>query len=320
MTQSRRLYAVLGKSLFSLLMILTLISLFYFLCVSFGTMNLFCSMLGTTAFSLSGRAISLFLLKLGCSPGLSLAIGFAVRAILTAEIAPQMMMVGPAGTESGASGASSSGSWQKYLNLPSDSEGSATHESSTSSSWSGSWIQRWLYPEVSSSAPNEGAQEASTATSSQPAENQPGGLPAANPEAAPPQLIQPHPPGQQTPIQEHPGDHLSPEDRAHIVDKINTRLLFAAGKKKGWQPPIEKIDTLIKLKSQVIDRMGELDPHPFWVEEQSRKRLLSNSILTKNGWEYSPDTLTKKLYQLTQRGKNCSFSNELFKLREDGGP
>lgn len=54
-------------------------------------MDLFCSMLGTTAFSLSGRAISLFLLKLGCSAGLSLAIGFAVKALLTSGIELNMM-------------------------------------------------------------------------------------------------------------------------------------------------------------------------------------------------------------------------------------
>ena len=298
----------------------TIVFFFYLLCLFLGSLDFFQPLLSKVGSSVGGRALSLALSKLGCSGGLSLAIGFAVRAILTAEIAPQMMMGDPAGTESGASGASSSDSWQKYLNLPSDSEESATHELSTSSSWSGSWIQRWLSPEVSSSAPNERAQEASTAISSQPAENQPGGLPAANPEAAPPQLIQPNPPGQQTPIQEHLGDHLSPEDRAHIVHRINMRLLLAAEKKTGWQPPMEKIDTLIKLKSQVIDRMGELDPHPFWVEEQSRKNLLADSIRTKSDWEYNPVTLDKKLRQLTQHGKNCSFYNELFKLREDGEP
>jgi hypothetical protein len=71
---------------------------------------------------------------------------------------------------------------------------------------------------------------------------------------------------------------LPPEVRNEVFDKINTRLLFAAGKKTGWQPPIGKIETLITLKGQVISRMAELDPHPFWVEEQSRNRLIAESI------------------------------------------
>nr|YP_010833570.1 hypothetical protein QLP06_mgp043 [Jatropha curcas]WFG81196.1 hypothetical protein [Jatropha curcas] len=41
-------------------------------------------------------------------------------------------------------------------------------EPSTSSTWSGSWIQRWLYPEVSSSAPNEGGQPQGEEATSQP--------------------------------------------------------------------------------------------------------------------------------------------------------
>ena len=48
---------------------------------------------GGNAFSLSGRAISLFLLKLGCSAGLSLAIGFAVKALLTSGVKPNMPML-----------------------------------------------------------------------------------------------------------------------------------------------------------------------------------------------------------------------------------
>ena len=50
------------------------------------------------------------------------------------------------------------------------------------------------------------------------------------------------PPGQ---VQEGAGPSeapfLPPEIRDEVFDKINTRLLFAAGKKTGWQPPIGKI-------------------------------------------------------------------------------
>jgi len=53
--------------------------------------------------------------------------------------------------------------------------------------------------------------------------------------------------------------------------------------------------------------MAELDPHPFWLEEQSRNHLLGDSILTKKNFEYSPETLSKRLSQLNEHGKNSSF-------------
>lgn len=108
-----------------------------------------------------------------------------------------------------------------------------------------------------------------------------------------------------------------PQD--NFFSKINNRLLFAAGKKVGWETPAEKIGELIALKSQIIDRMGELDPHPFWQGEENRTRLIGDSILTKNGWEYKNDTLTQKLRQLNEKGKKSTFFKELCRLREDGG-
>lgn len=89
---------------------------------------------------------------------------------------------------------------------------------------------------------------------------QPGGEPAPQPEAAQPGQVPEGPLGE-------------------VFEKINTRLIFAASKKRGWQPPIDEILTLINLKSQVISRMAELDPDPFWVE--NRTSLLEDSILTK---------------------------------------
>ncbi|CAI8600304.1 unnamed protein product [Vicia faba] len=79
---------------------------------------------------------------------------------------------------------------------------------------------------------------------------QPGGEPAPKPEAAQPGQVPEGPLGE-------------------VFEKINTRLLFAASKKRGWQPPIDEIITLINLKSKVISRMAELDPDPFWVENRT---------------------------------------------------
>ncbi|KAK7325768.1 hypothetical protein VNO80_33808 [Phaseolus coccineus] len=70
---------------------------------------------------------------LGSTTGLSLAIGFVVRmAFLTIEGTPSVgnNMMPPAGGEGGSG--------------------------EQESSWSGSWIERWLYPEGTSSDPNQG--------------------------------------------------------------------------------------------------------------------------------------------------------------------
>ena len=112
---------------------------------------------------------------------------------------------GDAGPSSIKNSESDSGSWRKYLTLSSEIEVNQTPgrqapplpiESGTvppanavafseagpsqvappapsstpsnSSTWSGPWIERWLYPEVSSSAPNEGGQPQGEEAASQP--------------------------------------------------------------------------------------------------------------------------------------------------------
>lgn len=65
-------------------------------------------------------------------------------------------------------------------------------------------------------------------------------------------------------------------------EAINARLLLTAEMKTGWQPPVQKIESLISLKERVISRMAELDSHPFWVEK--RNQLIADTILTKNNW------------------------------------
>lgn len=99
-------------------------------------------------------------------------------------------------------------------------------------------------------------------------------------------------------------------------EAINQRLLLAAERKTGWQPPVQQIMTLIALKEGVLTRMAELDPHPFWMEEQSRNRLLREGILTKLKWEYSPETLSRKLAELNKTGQRSSFFQELRRVRQ----
>lgn len=104
-----------------------------------------------------------------------------------------------------------------------------------------------------------------------------------------------------------------------MIEVINARLLLAAGKKGGWHIPLEKIHELIILKQQVIDRMAELDPHPFWMGEERRNYLISNSILTPGGWEFNVTTLRNGLSKLNAGGKNSSFYKNLLTLRQGPG-
>jgi hypothetical protein len=75
----------------------------YFLFNQLGMMDWFETLLSKVGFSVVGRTISSLLLKMGCSAGLSLAIGLAVRALLTAEEVPtSIKWMQPAGGDSGA--------------------------------------------------------------------------------------------------------------------------------------------------------------------------------------------------------------------------
>lgn len=71
-------------------------------------------------FSIGGRALSLFLIKMGCSIGLTWAIGFAVKAFLATEGTPYVWhnMMAPAGGEGGSGAGSSQRPVHLDLNLP----------------------------------------------------------------------------------------------------------------------------------------------------------------------------------------------------------
>lgn len=119
---------------------------------------------------------------------------------------------------------------------------------------------------------------------------QPGGEPAPQPEAAQPGQVPEGPLGE-------------------VFEKINTRLLFAASKKRGWQPPIDDILTLINLKSQVILYLG----WPSWTQTLSGLKtepaFWSGRLhFNKKKWEYRPETLTNRLAQLDREGTKSPFS------------
>lgn len=181
------LFLFVRRLTFSSLIPFSLAVMSYFICTILGWVE-------PTAFwklglALGGRALSLTLWKFGLTGGLALAIGLGVRVLITvaaSEIGVDPRMMAP-GSDSG--GNNDSGSWKKYLNLSSDSEGQGQEhgeaesasrkrssdpredvgpssgrrrvdapEPSTSSEWSGSWIEKWFNRGGTSSAPVDGQQ------------------------------------------------------------------------------------------------------------------------------------------------------------------
>lgn len=73
-----------------------------------GSIDIFQAVFWKIGLSLGDKALSFALCKLGCSGGLTFAIVFAVRAMITGEAESIKMMMSPTGADSGASGASGS--------------------------------------------------------------------------------------------------------------------------------------------------------------------------------------------------------------------
>ena len=103
-------------------------------------------------------------------------------------------------------------------------------------------------------------------------------------------------------------DDLSPIER-----RVKERLAFY---EPGKDIPLDDVEALVRLKRDVVGRMAQRDPHPFWVEQ--RDRILSEAILTPKGTEYKISTLTKKLEELEgDNGSNSHFFRKLKKMRQD---
>ena len=98
----------LRQFLYPFLIIITIVGFFYYLCLGLDSIDVFQTYFWKTGFSLGGRALYGFLIKMGCSGGLVLALGFAVKALLATEAAPYPAnMVLPQGGDGASSSESS---------------------------------------------------------------------------------------------------------------------------------------------------------------------------------------------------------------------
>nr|UDH54968.1 cytochrome c oxidase subunit 2 [Stylosanthes guianensis] len=73
----------------------------------------------------------------------------------------------------------------------------------------------------------------------------------------------------------------------------------------------DTVDAIIYLKRDILARMAELNPNPFWAEQKNE--LIANGILNK-GAEYTIETLQKKLEKLKQDGIYSDVFKDLSKL------
>jgi len=102
-------------------------------------------------------------------------------------------------------------------------------------------------------------------------------------------------------------DGLSPVER-----RIRTRFSIY---EPGRYVPIEDLRAIVHLKGEIIARMSQLDPDPFWMEH--RDRIISESILTPKGPEYKLAALQGKLVELQSAdAPNSDFFKRLKGIRD----
>ncbi|XP_022862591.1 uncharacterized protein LOC111382786 [Olea europaea var. sylvestris] len=87
-----------------LLIIITFFSVFYWICMRLGSLDLFQALLSRVVVLMGTRALSFLLIKLSCSVGLALTIGLVFKAFLTAEATPFITYMAPSGSTPVTSG------------------------------------------------------------------------------------------------------------------------------------------------------------------------------------------------------------------------
>lgn len=96
-----------------------------------------------------------------------------------------------------------------------------------------------------------------------------------------------------------------------LVDQIKKRFYIYSPDKDVYT---EDVETLISLKREIIARMAELDPHPFWLEQENR--IIGESILNPKGPEYLLTTLEKKKDQLFRENPTATpFYFEMIRIK-----
>ncbi|XLR34107.1 hypothetical protein HN51_043393 [Arachis hypogaea] len=213
---------------------------------------------------------------MGCSGGLALAIAVLLKAIFTAEEMPLSLWMFPSGADAGS---------EASVNQPPDRNGAGPSNAAPADSPQGSFpsVPPCLQPLPSNpSVPSVPS------------------LPSVEEN----NLV-----GREQPVQQLAEARFDWEKYQH--DKIAERLSVLTPNRAR---DTDTVDAIILLKRDILDRMAQLDPNPFWAEQ--RNELVANGILNK-GAEYTIETLQKKLEKLEKDGINSAVFKDLEKLHPD---
>lgn len=310
----------------------------YFMCLLLGWVEPFQTAFWKLGFALGGRALSLALLKLGLTGGLAVTIGLLARVLITAassEMDGLRMM--PTGSDAGGQPAANPAA-EEPSNVPS---GASTLDWSDLRQFKNSEADPNINASGANHSPSHPASEGThcpplSSRASTPSSSFFRGLSDAAP--APElgeEVLQVSPthsisqtdlwnelsPSAPTPAQDNQpplggeqARHPTAPQEVPLRDlqhqAIQNRLASLTPQREMDD---DKIDALICLKEEIIDRMAQLDPNPFWAEQ--RNELISNGILIK-GKEYAMGTLEKNVDKLKTEGQDSFFFKKLLKTRE----
>lgn len=79
---------------------------------------------------------------------------------------------------------------------------------------------------------------------------------------------------------------------------------------------LDYIQAMLHLKEEIVMRIAQLDPHPFWTEHKAR--IIDNYIITPKGEEYSLSTMEKIGRGLeAENAPNHYFLKRMIGVRKD---
>lgn len=101
-----------------------------------------------------------------------------------------------------------------------------------------------------------------------------------------------------------------------VKETIKNRLTIH---RLGRNHPVvsdNEINTIFDLKDQIVRKMEQLNPNPFWANH--RMLIIQKYLLPPRGGEYTIRTLEKKLQQLFPANPEGSFIyKELLRAKAD---
>ena len=269
----RRMSNFLVRISIVFLLVSVVLMMYYLICLILGSMDLFQAVFLKLGLALGARALSFALLKLGLAGGLALAIGCALRALFCAEEMPLWML--PSGADAGS---------EASVNQEPEGDEAGPSNVAPAESPLGS------FPSVPSSL---------TPIPSSPSVPSLPSLPHLEDNS----LV-----GREQPVQQPQEVPVDWSQYQH--DRITERLSVLTPTRAR---DADTVDAIILLKQEIIHRMAQLDPHPFWAEQ--KEKLVANGILN-NGSEYTIETLQKNVIKLTteENFKKLKKTRENFEL------